>query len=90
MGREHLYAMKEGAMKTIEIPAYGLTITISDDGAGNISSELHDADESEAHEGAMHAIESLVLAHACAGVDVSSPAYLEGLDTAVQAIENNL
>ena len=34
-------------------------------------------------------IESLILAHACAGVDVCSEAYLEALDTAVDAIQNN-
>ena len=31
-------------------------------------------------------IESMVLAHACAGVDVESPAYLEGLETAIEAV----
>jgi hypothetical protein len=38
---------------------------------------------------AVDALESLILAHAVAGVDVTSPAYLEGLDTAVDAISDN-
>lgn len=33
-------------------------------------------------------IESLILAHACAGVDVQSPAYIEGITTALEAIDN--
>jgi hypothetical protein len=31
-----------------------------------------------------------VLSHACAGIDVESPAYVEGLKTTVEAIGNNL
>jgi|TARA_Y100000310_G_scaffold245400_1_gene250369 hypothetical protein len=38
----------------------------------------------------VNAIESLVMAHACAGVDIESPAYLEGIETAVEAIANKL
>lgn len=37
----------------------------------------------------MDAIESLVLAHACAGIDVCSEAYIEGLETAIDACVNN-
>ncbi len=39
---------------------------------------------------AMEAIESLVLAHSYAGVDVASPGYVEGIKTAVEACCNNL
>ena len=31
-------------------------------------------------------IESVILAHACAGIDIESPAYLEGIETAINAI----
>lgn len=34
-------------------------------------------------------IESLILAHACAGIDVSSEAYVEGLVTLGDALANN-
>lgn len=37
----------------------------------------------------LEAIESLILAHACAGVDVESPAYIEGINTAIEAIDNH-
>lgn len=34
------------------------------------------------------AIESLILAHAVAGVDVTTPAYIEGIETAIDKIIN--
>lgn len=37
-----------------------------------------------------NAIQSLVLAHACAGIDVQSAKYISGIDTAYSAIANNL
>lgn len=36
------------------------------------------------------AIESLILAHACAGINISSKKYVEGLQTALDAIGNNM
>jgi hypothetical protein len=36
----------------------------------------------------MDAIESMVMAHACAGIDIMAPAYIEGIETAVQACGN--
>lgn len=32
---------------------------------------------------------SMILAHAIAGVDIESPAYIEGIETAVEAVGNN-
>ena len=40
--------------------------------------------------GAMDGIMSLVLAHACAGVDIKSPKYVTGVQTAIDACINNL
>jgi hypothetical protein len=37
-----------------------------------------------------HVLESLVLAHACAGIDVGSEEYQEGLETAIESCANNL
>lgn len=39
---------------------------------------------------AMDAIESVILGHACAGIDVCSPAYLKGIETALEAVANKL
>ena len=80
--------------KTIKLPCYNIVVTIVGKG-GLISSDLvlHDDDECDidllgvTH--AFDAIESIVLAHACAGIDIESPAYIEGIETAVDAILNN-
>lgn len=42
------------------------------------------------YNGALDGIEAMILAHANAGIDVQSAAYLEGMETAVQAAANNL
>jgi len=70
-----------------------MTITIGGPGNGAISSELRaggDVVAGSAYDGAIDAIESLVLAHACAGIDVEDPRYLEGVNTALEAIDNHL
>ena len=41
------------------------------------------------YNGFLDALESITLAHACAGIDVSSPKYVQGLDTALTAAGNN-
>ena len=38
------------------------------------------------YETAIEAVESLILAHACAGIGVDAHAYVEGIETAVDAI----
>jgi len=93
-------------MKTIKLPCYGIAIALNDNGeeltGGSITSDLleplTDEDgillpnqtEIEQYNNCMNTIESIVLAHAVAGVDVESPAYLEGIETVVQAIGNNM
>ena len=78
--------------KTINLPCFSIVVNLND-GSGNINSELHDGapvpDERD-HDSAMHAIESLILAHAWAGIDITAPAYIEGIETAVQACANQL
>lgn len=58
--------------------------------AGTVTSDLHIASASNTWNAAVDAIESLVLAHACAGVDIQSKAYIEGLKTAIEACSNNI
>jgi hypothetical protein len=36
------------------------------------------------------ALESLILAHACEGVDVQAPAYVQGIEAALESLENQL
>ena len=57
-----------------------------------LPSEVDRADccNTAALETAVDVIESLVLAHACAGVDIQTPAYVKGIETTVEALANNL
>ena len=59
-------------------------------GSGSIVSDLREPKTAanRQYNAAIDGLESLILAHACAGVDVESPAYVEGIETAVDAIAN--
>jgi hypothetical protein len=84
------------AGRTIQLPCYGITLTLAREnnvetpGSGSIVSDLRDPDTAanQQYNAAIDGLESLILAHACAGVDVESPAYVEGIETAVDAIAN--
>jgi len=74
-------------MKVINLPTYSIIVNINDQGGGGISSaELQDEDASPEYKAAVNALLSVILAHACAGVDVEAPAYLEGIEVAVDSI----
>jgi hypothetical protein len=86
-------------VREIRLPCYGITIRLErsslprQPGYGTITSELKQVEpgvEAVPFNAAIDALESLILAHACAGIDVESPAYVEGIETAVEAISNNL
>ena len=81
-------------METIELPICGLVLQVDREnpGGGSIQSDLHEieATGTTRFNAAMDGIESLILAHACAGIDVTTPAYLEGIETAVQSCANNI
>ena len=69
-----------------DLPVLGCTIVVND---GAVSSDLHDPQEGPVVRAAVDAIESMVLAHAMAGVDVGGSPYLAGLETAVEAVFNH-
>jgi hypothetical protein len=87
-------------MRTYTIPKYGITVQVMTNNgkqAGSIVSGLKEVMvgdgpfESDFEiQGAIHALESLILGHACSGLDIGSEAYVTGLDTALEAIANNL
>jgi hypothetical protein len=87
-------------VKTYTIPKYGITVEVIDMNGcsgGGINSGLKEVMvgdgpfESDFEiQGAIHALESLILGHACAGIDIGSEAYVTGLDSAIEAIANNL
>jgi hypothetical protein len=81
-------------MKTYTIPEYKIIVNVADGGVATIESGLQEAlvgSDLEAGEfyAVVDAIESLILAHAQAGIDINSPAYVTGLKTCLEAIANN-
>ena len=57
-------------------------------GAGHIFGGEAIGEDQIGLKAAFDAMQSLILGHACAGVDVTSAAYHEGLQTAVDAVLN--
>ena len=86
------------ADRTIRLPCYGITVTlvrengVDKPGSGVITSDLRASGTAanRHYNAAIDGLESLILAHACAGMDVESPAYIEGVETAVEAIANHI
>lgn len=78
--------------KQICLPVDGITVTLFEDEDGDLSgtvvSNLHDVESAGPLPAALDAIEAMVLAHACARVDIETPAYLEGLETALETVFN--
>lgn len=84
-------------MKTYTIPEFEISVTINPATKGGVIESnlrkqfmLDDEPIDPEAEASVNALEALILAHACAGLDVDSPAYVEGLGTAVEAIVNHL
>jgi hypothetical protein len=83
--------------KRIILPRFDITVVLSynDEGevdGSDITSGLKEEenDENELYNAACDGIEAMILAHAAAGIDIESPAYIEGIETAVEACGNNL
>jgi hypothetical protein len=81
---------------TIETGVHGITARLfaaqhhpGPYAAGDVTSNLHEDGESPELKAALDAVESLVVGHAMAGIDIKSPAYLEGIETAVDSISNH-
>jgi hypothetical protein len=77
-------------MKTYTISEYGITVKTFPGPHGNggsIVSKLRDHHITRAK---TDAIESLILGHACAGLNISSYQYRKGLQSAVNALTNHL
>lgn len=82
----------------IRLPCYGITIRLDrqntgeSPGHGTITSDLKSHGRNardRLYHAAIDGLESLILAHACAGIDVAAPGYVEGIETAVDAIANH-
>lgn len=80
-------------MAIIKLPCFDIeihSVSRNSDESGSITSSLHEDDESDELKAALDAIEAMILAHAIAGVEVRSDAYLEGIETAVEAVFNHI
>ncbi len=58
--------------------------------SGTIRSSLHVPEKDDRYNAVVDAVESIVLAHACAGIDVDDPRYVEGIRTCVAACADRL
>ncbi len=68
-------------MQTINLPCYAIVVEFDvGAGAGTI-------DPGKLSDSLFDGILSLVLGHACAGVDITTPAYIEGLETAIENVD---
>jgi len=78
--------------KTIKLPCYGIVVTFAPGESGELHSDLNvpGTVEPEIWNRTIDGIESMILAHAIAGVDIESPAYLEGIETTVEAVSNHI
>lgn len=79
-------------MNTLSLNCFGITLTFepaNKDGA-SIESKMAAAStpDNEQFNAGVDGIESMILAHFCAGIDVNSPAYLEGIKTAYESLCN--
>jgi len=75
----------QGNVFECKLPYYGIVLKMNvlEERAGSI-------DPGDLSEPEFDAVTSLILAHACAGINVTDPAYIEGIETVVQSISNNL
>jgi hypothetical protein len=94
---DELPSTNAGCSNSGRLPCFGITIRLDrknsgkTPGAGYITSDLKTLGKTardRLHNAAIDGLESLILAHACTGVNVESPAYVEGIETAVDAITN--
>ena len=79
--------MKYSIPLVIDMNCYGIVIVMTASDSGTITSNLRiDSDLEDKEDLVIDAIESLVLAHACAGIDVTSNGYVEGIETVIDAL----
>lgn len=87
-------------MKEIKLPCHGVIVALTENGEeGTITSDLHEifldgnlggCGNDAYGEGVVRAIENMILGHAIAGIDIESPAYIEGIETAVDSCAQNI
>jgi hypothetical protein len=75
-----------------------ITLRLDGEGLGAVQSTLQitesdadfEAEYRQDYNSAIDGLESLVLAHACTGIDVQDARYVAGIGTALDAISNHM
>jgi|CXWL01.1.fsa_nt_gi hypothetical protein len=76
--------------KRYDFKNLGLTVMVEPGGVGETVSTLFKADDNDETNAAFSALESLILACACEGIDIGSKKFRSAIATAHDAIINNL
>jgi hypothetical protein len=74
-----------------DLPLFGISISLThtaDGTSGSLTSEFDKKKMYGDYRVAVDTMLGMILAHACAGIDVSSPYYLEGIETVYDKISN--
>jgi hypothetical protein len=79
-------------MKTLNLHCFGITIQYQEESkcSAYLSSDMKgcDIEDNTSFNSAIDGLESLILAHFCAGIRVDSPTYLEGIETSYESLLN--
>lgn len=91
---EHGNGRIETYLSRIACPSCGIPECVHSCDGSQGADENNDESEEDAierikHNAALDALESSILAHACAGIKIDDPAYVLGIETALDAIFNN-
>jgi hypothetical protein len=87
---DHLFSERPVKTTKIKLSCFGIVIYLNGPPgkqSGTLHSDLHEKKESNQLMAAIDALESIILAHACEGIDVKSPAYVCGIEIAANSIE---
>jgi hypothetical protein len=77
------------AVQTVNLGVFDITLTCKENPEHVYAVKLVSKLAKHIDIGAKNAVESMILAHFCAGIDVASPAYVQGIRDAVEAIANH-
>lgn len=73
--------------KEVKLPCYGIVVSWDSETLQPYVGKIKTDQEVVGSE--FDGIFSMILAHAIAGIDIESPAYIEGIETAVEAVGNH-
>ena len=74
--------------KIYELP-FGVTVYVNTETkSGKILGTFDPDNKLDNYDTFSNGIESLILAHACAGIDISTPEYIEGIETVLDSLGN--